>query len=66
VTKKERQRSRGRKTAGGGEEDSIGRPKMRAPDLAAQNRELVAKHHDLKLPEPLGATAQQDQLDQPP
>ena len=55
----------GQEAAGGREERPIRRPKRRTSDLAAQNRELVTKHHDLELLELFGATAQQGQLDQP-
>jgi hypothetical protein len=65
VTKNARQRSRGRRRLARGEEGSIGGLKLRAPNLAAQDRELVAKDDDLELFELLRARAQRDELDEP-
>jgi hypothetical protein len=36
---------------------------VRASDLTAKDRGPVAKHHDLKLLEPLGSTAKRDELE---
>jgi hypothetical protein len=53
-------------TTGGGQQRSIGAPQDRTPNLAAQDRKLVAEYDDLKLLEPLRTTAQQHQLDELP
>ncbi|MCA1681288.1 MAG: hypothetical protein LC777_21260, partial [Actinobacteria bacterium] len=37
------------KTAGRGKKDAISLLKTRTGDLATKNRQLVSKHHDLKL-----------------
>ena len=50
--------------AGSGQERSVPRPKRGASNLAPKKRELVAKHHDLKLLELLGAAAEHDKPDQ--
>jgi hypothetical protein len=42
----------------------LGRSKRGTSNLAAKNRELVAKHHELELPELLGAAAKRDELKQ--
>ena len=46
------------------QQDTIGRPQARPPDLAPQHLQLMPKHQDLKLLRPLRTTKQNQQLEQ--
>jgi hypothetical protein len=53
-------------TAGGSEEDSIGRAQLGPIALATQHGEFVAEHNDLEFLELIGAEAQYGELQQAP
>jgi hypothetical protein len=46
------------------QQDTIGRPQPRPPDLAAQHLQLMPQHQDLKLLRPLRTTKKNQQLEQ--
>src|SRR6266508_3243707 len=48
------------------QQDPIGRPQARPPDLAPQHLQLMPQHQDLKLLRPLRTTKENQQLEQTP
>lgn len=46
------------------QQDSVVRPEARPPDLAAENRQFVAKHEDLELLGSIPAAEEHDELQQ--